>query len=267
MRQAVRILAVIPTAGILAVVLLGTPFTSSPVSGQTAAGAKPYVPPRIADGKPDLNGIWQALSSAQWDLEDHPPQLGIPAGFGVIEGGVIPYQPSAAAQKKENFAKRATEDPVNKCFLPGVPRATYLPFPFEIAQTPAHIVIAYEYAHGLRNISLDGSPHLEGALDFWMGISRGRWEGDTLVVEVRNLSPNWLDRAGNFYTESARVVERYRRTGPDHLLYEATIEDPKVFTRPWKITMPLYRRLERNIELLEYDCFVYQAEEKYKYLQ
>jgi hypothetical protein len=248
------------------VALLGTPFAASPASGQTGPAAKPNVALRTINGKPDLNGIWQALSSAQWDLEDHPPQLGIPAGFGVIDGGVIPYLPSALAQKKENFAKRATEDPVNKCFLPGVPRATYMPFPFEIAQTPQHIVIAYEYAHGVRNIYLDGSPHPDG-LDFWMGVSRGRWEGDTLVVEVRNLSPNWLDRAGNFYTESVRVVERYTRTAPDHLLYEATIEDPKVFARPWKISMPLYRRLEKNIELLEYDCFVYQTEEKYKYLQ
>jgi hypothetical protein len=237
-------------------------------SGQAGAATAAYSPPRTADGKPDLNGIWQALNTAEWDVQDHSAKLGIPAGLGVVEGGEIPYQAAALARREENFAKRATEDPVNKCFLPGVPRATYMSFPFEITQTADVVSIAYEYAHGLRLIPLDGRPHLEGALNFYMGDSRGRWDGDTLVVEVKNLSgENWLDRAGNFYSDTARVVERYTRTGPDHLQYEAVIEDPNVFTRAWTIRMPLYRRVEKGAELLEYECFVYETEERYKHLK
>lgn len=258
----------ITAAGVLGLVLLVMALSASRPAAQTrAAAAPPFVPPRTADGKPDLSGIWQVLAPVHWNIEDHSPQLGIPAGTGIVEGGTIPYQPWAANKKKENFSKRATDDPMNQCFMPGVPRATYVPFPFEIIQTPSHIVIAHEFAHALRTIYLDGRPHPEG-IDFWMGVSRGRWDGDALEIDVRNLKgENWLDAAGNFYSENVRVVERYTRTGPDHLLYEATITDPKVFTRPWKIRLPLYRRVEPNVELLEYECFVYQTEEKYKHLE
>ena len=218
---------------------------------------------RTADGRPNLNGIWQALNSAAWDIQDHSAQLGVPAGQGVVEGNEIPYQEWAAAKKKENYANRHTLDPEAKCFQAGVPRATYMPFPFEIAQTRDHVAILYEYAHGTRIIYLDGSPRPEG-LDFWMGDSRGRWEGDTLVVDVRNFNDQtWFDRAGNFHSEALHVVERYTPMGPNHINYEATIEDPKVFTRPWKMSMPLYRRLDKNVELLEYDCAIYLQDERY----
>lgn len=219
--------------------------------------------PRTADGKPDLNGIWQALNTAAWDIQDHSAQLGVPAGQGVVEGNEIPYQPWAVAKKKENAANRLDRDPEAKCFLPGVPRATYMPFPFEIAQSSDHVAFLYEYAHGTRIVYMDGSERPEG-LEFWMGDSRGRWEGDTLVVDVRSFNDQtWFDRAGNFHSEALRVVERYTLTDRNHINYEATIEDPKVFTRPWKMSMPLYRRQEKNIELLEYDCVIYLQDQQF----
>ena len=210
--------------------------------------------PRTRDGKPDLSGIWQTLSTAAVDLEDHAAEEGAPAGQGVVEGGEIPYQPWALAKKREHGANRQALDPLSNCYLPGVPRATYMPFPFEIVQTPRHVGIFYEFLHMTRMVYVDGSKHPE-ALEFWMGDSRGRWEGDTLVVDVADFNDQtWFDRAGNFHSEELHVVERYSPMSANHLRYEATIEDPKVFTRPWKISMPLYRRLEKDTEILEYEC-------------
>jgi len=145
--------------------------------------------PRTADGKPDLNGIWQTLNSAAWDIQDHSGQLGVPPGQGVVEGNEIPYQPWAATKKQENSANRKTADPTEaNCYLPGVPRATYMPFPFEIIQTPKTVAIAYEFTHALRSIPMDGSPHPDGLPDSWMGDSRGHWEGNTLVVDVKTFN-------------------------------------------------------------------------------
>ncbi len=218
-----------------------------------------------AQGRPDLSGIWQALNTAAWDLQDHTGALGLPPGQGVVEGGDIPYQPWAAAKKQQNFAARRSADPTEaNCFLPGVPRATYMPYPFEIAQTPKLIAITYEFAHALRQIPMDGSAHSDLS-DTWMGDSRGRWDGATLVVDVTNFNDQtWFDHAGNFHSDALHVVERYTLADHDHLLYEATIEDPKVFTRPWKIRMPLYRRWDQNAKLLEYECVFYLQEERYK---
>lgn len=219
----------------------------------TAAAAQERRAARTADGKPDLNGIWQALSRAAWDLEDHSARPGVPAGQGVVEGDQIPYQPWAAAKKKENFTQRKTADPLAQCFLPGVPRLTYLPFPFRIIQTPSSVGIASEWGRANRVIYFSGQ-HPDG-LEFWMGDSRGKWEGETLVVDVKNFNgKTWFDESGNFHSEALHVIERYTPLSPDHLRYEATIEDAKVFTRPWRINMPLYRRLESNVQLLEYEC-------------
>ncbi len=236
---------------------------------QTPRRAPAYRAPRTADGKPDLNGVWQAITTANWDLLDHDarqgpvPALGasfsVPSGAGVVEGNEIPYQAWAAAMKKENFDNWMTRDPEVKCYLPGVPRATYQPFPFHIVQTPGDILIAYEFAAAVRTIYMKdpGKP----PNDFWMGWSHGRWEGDTLVVEVTNLNDQtWFDRAGNFHSDALRVTERYTATGPDHLLYEATITDPKVFTRPWKISLPLYRRKDKGAQLLDYKCVEFAEE-------
>ncbi len=210
--------------------------------------------PRTPDGRPDFSGIWQALTTASWDLEDHSAEEGAPAGQSVIEGGAIPYQPWALAKRNENYASRQTRDPLGKCYMPGVPRATYLPFPFEIVQTPEYIGIYYEYVHTSRMVFLDGSKKPE-ALEFWMGDSHGRWEQDTLVVDVTLFTDKtWFDKAGNFHSNALHVVERYSYLTRNHLNYEATIEDPMVFTEPWTISFPLYRRLDENIELLEYEC-------------
>ena len=237
-------------------------FASLPAAAQAQSGsAEAYVPPRTPEGQPDLQGIWQALNTAAWDIQDHRPSAGVPAGQGVVDGNEIPYQPWALAQKQENYENRLTADPNLQCYLPGVPRITYMPYPFQILQFSDRILILYEYVHATRTVYMDGSPHPEGHIDFWMGDSRGHWEGDTLVVDAIHFNDRtWFDRAGNFHSEALHVVERYTPTGPDHLRYEVTIEDPQVFTRPWTMSMPLYRRQEANVQLLEYECYAYSEE-------
>ena len=226
--------------------------------------ASAYNGPRTPDRKPDLNGIWQVLGTAHWNVEAHSASEGVPAGISVVEGGTIPYQPWASAKRNENFQNRLMADPLRKCYMPGVPRATYLPFPFEITQTPAHILIAYEFAHATRTIFLDGTPHMED-LDFWMGDARGKWEGDTLVVDTVSLGDKtWFDEAGNFHSDALKVVERFTPMDAAHINYEATIDDAKVFTRPWKLSMIIYRRLEKNLELLDYECAEHVYEKLFK---
>ena len=219
--------------------------------------------PRTPDGKPNLQGIWQALNTAAWDIQDHSARLGVPAGQGVVVGNEIPYQPWALVKKQENFANRLTVDPETKGFLPGVPRIMYMPFPFQIFQTPGQVNIAFEYARGIRMIHTNGTPHLRGPINWWVGDSRGRWDGDTLVVDVVHFTDQtWFDRAGNFHSEALHLVERYTLDGPDHLRYEVTIEDPKVFTRPWQMSMIFYRRKEPNVRLLDYEPWLLMTEEQ-----
>ena len=235
------------------------PGTTTPRPPATRA-ASGYNGPRTPDRKPDLNGIWQVLGTAHWNLEAHSALEGVPAGFSVVEGGVIPYQPAALAKRNENFQNRMTADPIRKCYMPGVPRATYMPFPFEITQTPKHIGIAYEFAHATRTIFLDGTPHMDD-LDFWRGDGRGKWEGDTLVIDTVSLGDQtWFDGAGNFHSDALKVVERFTPIDATHINYEVTFDDAKTFTRPWKMTMTIYRRVEKNLELLDYECaeHVYQ---------
>ena len=223
-----------------------------------AAPAQAGPLPRGADGKPNLSGIWQVMNTAAWDIQDHSAQKGIPGGQGVVEGNEIPYQPAAAAKKKENFANRATADLENKCFLPGVPRLMYMPFPFQIFQTPTYTAFVYEYVHAVRHIFTNGTPHPRGPIEWWLGDSRGRWEGDTLVVDVVHFTDQtWFDRAGNFHSADLHLVERYTMLTPDHINYEVTVEDKQVFTRPWKMRMILYRRKEPNVQLLEYECYAF----------
>ena len=267
-------------------------------SRQPASGTAEYRAPRTADGKPDLNGIWQALNTANYDLRAHaarpalsllpaagrsgvpglvratPVELpdpavrplgavgGVPAGEGVVVGGEIPYHPWAAAKREENAREWLKRDPEIKCFMPGVPRATYLPYPFQILQGSSKIVIAYEFAGATRTIHMDTVG--DSPSPSWMGWSRGRWDGDTLVVEVTDFNEEtWFDRAGNFHSDALKVTERYTPQSPYHLTYEATIEDPKVFTRPWTIRMPLYRRVEPDKQLLEYKCVEFVEELMY----
>ena len=222
-----------------------------------AAGQSASTIPRGADGKPDLSGIWQALNTAAWNIEDHSAERNVPAGQGVVEGGELPYLPDARVRRDENYRNRATADPETKCFLPGIPRMMYMPFPFQIVHTPGHIVMAFEYVNAVRHMFFRGE-HPEGPIDWWQGDARARWDGDTLVVDIVHFNDQtWFDRAGNFHSEAMHLVERYTMLDRNHINYEVTVEDPKVFSRPWKMSMPLYRRLEKNIQVLEYVCQAY----------
>jgi hypothetical protein len=271
-------------AGVTAAVVTSTVLTVLyqsvlPLAGQTAA----YRAPRTPDGKPDLNGIWQAMNEANYDIQAHMARpamalragpygpvpaaavlaLGavgaVPPGLGVVEGDEIPYKPEAAAKWKDNQEHWLERDPEIKCYLPGVPRATYMPYPFQIFQSPSALFFAYEYAGAVRNIYLkDPGP---APIDSWMGQSVARWEGDTLVVDSTGFNDStWFDRAGNFHSDKLHVVERYTRTSPDIITYEATIEDPNVFTKPWKMSMPLYRRAEKNAQLMDFKCVEFVEE-------
>jgi hypothetical protein len=239
--------------------------------------------PRTASGKPDLNGIWQALGNAHWDIEPHAARpalamqpgpvvpvpaneviaLGavgsVPSGYGVVVGGTIPYLPEAHARRDENREHWLERDPEIKCYLPGVPRATYMPFPLQIFQSESKFLIAYEYAGAVRDIYLDdpGEPQV----DSWMGQSYGRWVGDTFVVEVTGqLGDTWFDRAGNHHGPRMTVTERYTMVSPDHIMYEAEIDDPDTFTRPWTIRMPLYRNIDPNARLGQFKCVEFVEE-------
>lgn len=222
--------------------------------------AQSYKAPRTPDGHPDLQGIWQVLNTAAVNVEDHVAILDMPAGRSIIvdpPDGKIPYTPAAAEQQQENFKNRAKADPLNVCYIPGVPRVMYLPFPIQIVQTPKFVLMASEFAHTLRRVFMDGTKHPDVAL-FWIGDSRGHWNGDTLVVDTANNLPDtWLDRSGNFHSDALHIVEHITRTEPDILTYEATLDDSKVYTRPWTIRMLLYRHKEPNASLLEYECNAY----------
>ncbi len=259
-------------------------FGAAVAIGVPAAGQAPaYRAPRASDGHPDLNGVWQALNEANYDIEAHNARpalalragpygpvpaapvlaLGatgsVPPGLGVVEGGELPYRPDALAQKRRNQENWLTSDPEIKCYLPGVPRATYMPYPFQILQSQRAIAIAYEYAGAVRDLYLkDPGP---APVDSWMGQSVAHWDKDTLVVDVTNLSDaTWFDRAGNFHSDALHVTERYTRTGPDVIAYDATIEDAKTFTRPWRMSMALYRRQEKNAQLLDFKCVEFVEE-------
>ena len=258
------------------------------MAGTSTAQVSDYQAPRLpGTDKPDLNGIWQVLNTANWDIRPHaagpsalPDLLGaigaMPAGLGVVEGNEIPYQPWASDKQRENFEGRLTRpltremnettgDPEAKCYMPGVPRATYLPHPFQIVHTENQVFIAYEFASAARIIHMDSQP--PSPAPSWMGWSIGHWEGDTLVVEVTDQTElTWFDRAGNFHSDALRVTERYTPITPNHLQYEALIEDPNVFTRPWTISMPLYRRMEPNAQLLEFKCVEFTELFMYEHL-
>ena len=250
----------------LCAVLLATAL----VSAQT------YKPPRTSSGQPDLNGFWQALNTANWDLEAHEAaagpvlQLGaayaVPPGMGVVVDGPIPYKPDALAMKKKYAANALREDAEVKCYLPGVPRMMYMPYPVQIVQSSDTIVMLSEFASAVRTVYMNSTTRPPA--DTWMGWSLGKWEGDSLVIDSRGfmggtigalddegtVHVRFLDRAGNYHTDGLHVVERISRTDADHLSYQATIEDANVYTRPWTIRMPLYRRVEPNMQLGDFKC-------------
>jgi hypothetical protein len=249
----------------LAAVAACQPATEAP---PPAAAEAPSIP-RLGS-RPDFNGVWQAIGTAHWNLEDHSatgiPEFwglgaiaAVPAGQSVVDGGTIPYLPAALAKREENRAGWPKTDPEAKCYMPGIPRATYMPFPFRIVQGDGDILFVYEFASANRIVHM--SNHEEPPVDSWMGWSNGRWDGDTLVIEVTgNNDQTWFDRAGNHHSAMMKVTERYTLMGENHIQYEATIEDPETFERPWTIRMPLYRRLDNNVQLLEFKCVEFAEE-------
>jgi len=268
---------------------MGTGFSTTPTLVTTAAlaifslavmPAASQAPPsratRPAGGKPSLNGIWQAVNEGNWDIEGHSAGPGrvmalgaedaVVPGLGIVEGGPLPYLPEAAARKKANFEKRLTLDPEIKCYLPGVPRAMYMPQPFQIVQSPKYIMMVFQYAGAVRTIYMD--EHTEAPADSWMGWSNGHWEGETLVIDTAGFNDlSWFDRAGNFHSDALHVVERITPASPDLLNYEATIEDKKVFSRPLKMSMPIYRRKEKGARLLEFRCVEFVEDLIYGHLR
>ncbi|MGB1140762.1 MAG: hypothetical protein ACPG1A_07675 [Halioglobus sp.] len=256
----------------------------------TAATLAEYEPPRTAGGKPDLNGVWQVINRANFNLEPHPAQaamqmregpvvpvpageivaLGavgaVPAGLGVVEGDRIPYQDWALKQRDDNRANWLDRDPEIRCYLPGIPRATYMPFPFQIFHNEDALVFSYEYAGAVRNVALEnpGPP----PIDSWMGQSWAEWDGDTLVIYTEGSNgQTWLDRAGNFHSEKLKVTERITRDSDHTLLYEATLEDEKVYAEPWTISMPLYKRVGRDAQLMQFNCVEFVEELMYGHLR
>ena len=255
------------------------------VTGQTRTPGVPRV-----NGKPDLNGIWQTINTANWNIQAHTAKAAlamrpgpvvpvpakevlafgavgsVPSGLGVVDGNELPYLPEALKKKQDNEANWLTRDPEIKCYLPGVPRATYMPFPFQIFQGEGSFFISYEYAGAVRNVYLkDPGP---APIDSWMGQSVGRWEGDTFVIEVSGFNDqSWFDRAGNHHTEQLKVTERYTMTGADHIRYDATITDPGTFSKPWTMSMPLYRRVERGARIGQFKCVEFVTELMYGHLR
>jgi hypothetical protein len=236
----------------------------------------PYRAPRGPDGKPNLNGIWQAMNTANWNIEAHSSEAGpmwqlgaayaVPGGFGIVEGGTIPYKPEALAKRQENYRNRLKLDPEIKCYLPGVPRAMYQPFKFQIIQSQKHIMMVFEFAGAIRTIYM--ADQTEAPADSWMGWSNGKWDGDTLVIDTTGFNGNaWFDKAGNFASDTLHIVERITPRSPETLNYEATIEDPNVFTGPWKIRFPLYKHVEENAQLTEFRCVEYSEEIIYGHLR
>lgn len=280
--------AVVVTATIAVALLAVSAFQTAP---ERLGEANPV--PRLAGTeRPDIQGVWQAFSEIHHNLEGqaaqasvvlHPgvaggnpvpdaPLLalgalgGVPPSVGAVVGGVIPYRSDALAQREDNRAHALARDPLVKCLMPGVPRATYMGYPFQIAQGPTKLLMAYGFSNAGRTIHLDDvdPPGIEA----WMGHSVGRWDGDTLVVEVTDLvDQTWLDRSGNFHSASLRVTERYTPITPHHMQYEATLDDPEVFTEPWTIALPLYRRMESEPRVLEYRCVEMVEELVYGHLR
>ena len=232
----------------------------------------------VSSDPPDLSGIWQTMNTASWNLEGHTASKmpvtnilgalgGIPAGMSVVEGGEIPYLPDSLEKRDQNRSDWTNLDPVAKCYIPGVPRATYMPWPFQILQTDTEIFVAYEFGSNSRTIFMD-RPGTEAPLPSWMGYSLGHWEGETLVVNVTKQVPDtWLDASGNYHGPNLVVEERYTLIDENHMQYEATIDDPDVFSRPWKIKIPLYRRMEDGARLLEYKCVEFGEDLLYDHLR
>ena len=262
--------------GAFAATVLAMSLGASACAPAAPPAPEAYRAPRTPDGTPDLSGIWQAMNTANWNLEAHVASQGpvialgaafsVPPGTGVVDGGEIPYLPAALAKRQANGASWTTLDPEVKCFMPGIPRATYMPFPFQIVQSGDNILMSYEFASASRVVRMNTKE--KSPAPAWMGWSVGRWEGETLVIDVTDhMAETWFDRAGNFHGDSLKVTERYAAIDANTLQYQATVEDPGVFSRPWTISMPLYRRREPNAQLMEYKCVPFAEELMYGHLR
>ena len=230
-----------------------------------AVAATPKLP-RLPNGKPDFSGIWQTTSAADFDLQPHGPRKDAPPGAGVVAGDSIPYLPQALERQKKNFAARGSADPRLKCWTLGTPRGIYYPEPFQILQRAQDLTIVFEFGHSVRTINTNGTLHPTGenVNEFWMGDSRAHWEGDTLVVDVTDFNDEtWLDRAGNFHSDALHVVERWTFLDANTIDYQARLEDPKVYSRPWDIEVLLYRHREKNFQLIENYCFTLDFDKYY----
>ena len=222
------------------------------------AAATPFTPARSWDGKtPDFRGIWQVKDTAYVNVEGHAAANGVAAAKSIVVDpldGRIPYTPEALATRNENYRSRATADPSNRCYQAGVPRATYLATPLQILQSPGNFAIVYQENHAFRVFHPATRPHFDNT-DWWMGDTRYRWDGDTLVADVAaQTGEAWLDQAGNFHSNDVHIVERYRMTSADTLEYEARIEDPVVYTRPWTLRTVLYRVKRPGARIIEDEC-------------
>lgn len=265
-RSPVRIVSIVSlaAAGVVAVALLPAVPVAGQARGQQAAAAPAaaFKAPRTSFNQPNLQGIWQTMSTAHYDLEPHAATYQSPAGVGVVidpPDGKIPYTPAARAQKDLNYKNRLDDDPHAKCWKPGTPHFVYLPFPFQIIQTQNQVTMISEYVHNVRILYLNRSKHYpDGEVDFWNGDTVAKWEGDTLVTEVANFGGQaWLDRAGNHSSPDLKVVERFAMIDNDTIRYQATMTDPKTYTRPWTLEVLLYRRKEPNLRIMEYECHAY----------
>jgi hypothetical protein len=283
----IRIAAALALAGmVISGQAQAAPAKAKPAATKTMR-AVAYRAPRGPDKiHPDLNGVWQVMNTAGWNVEPHassaalqmrPGPYGpvpakevlalgavgaVPAGLGVVEGGEIPYTAEAKKQRDENKADWIHKDPEIKCYLPGVPRANYMTLPFQIFQSEKQMLFAYEYAGAVRNVLFkDPGP---APVDSWMGQSVAHWEGDSLVVVVTGQNDStWFDRAGNFHSSDMKVVERYTPTGPGVMRYEAEITDPSTFTRPWKMSMNLYKHVGEDARLMQFKCVEFVEELMY----
>ena len=260
--RARQVFGLLVFAGLVSSAALTGAQTAPPSA--TASAVAGGAVPRTADGKPDLSGIWQALSGPEFDVEAHGPRKDAPPGLGIVEGGSIPYTAAGRAQQQKNFAARATADPRHKCFTLGVLRGTYSGEPFQIFQRPRDLTVLYQFGHPVRTIHTNGTRHPDGHIDFWLGDSRASWEGDTLVVDVNDFNgETWLDRAGNHASDALHVVERWRLLDANTLEYQATLDDAAVYTKPWSLSVLLHRRREPNAQLLENYCYTLDYDQYY----
>jgi hypothetical protein len=260
-------------AGLAVAVALTTACAGA---GSTTGQDAVYRAKRTTDNTPDLSGIWQANNNANWDIEPHEARMGpvvalaaafgVPPGLGVVEGDEIPYLPAALEKRNANRADWIKLDPEIKCYLPGIPRATYMPYPFQIVQSKDNIVFSYEFTSASRIVRMNSQE--KSPAPSWLGWSLGKWDGESLVIEVTDHMPDtWLDRAGNWHSDTLKVTERYTPIDANTMSYEAMMEDPAVYAKPWKIKMPLYRRREPNMQLLEYKCVPFAEELMYGHLR